>query len=79
MLKNWNVGKTLNKEFAFKDFNEAFDFVKQVVKVAQQLDHHPDIHIHSFNKVKISLFTHSQNKITQKDNEFATILDKIKE
>jgi len=41
------------------------------------MDHHPDIFIHSYKKVKIYLFTHSENKITEKDYLLARKIDEL--
>jgi len=39
------------------------------------LDHHPDVLVHSYKKVKIMLKTHSEGKITDKDYELADLID----
>lgn len=59
--------KSLCRDFKFKDFTQALEFVNQVVEIAESLNHHPDILIYSYNNVKISTYTHSEDKITQKD------------
>jgi 4a-hydroxytetrahydrobiopterin dehydratase len=77
-MENWQIteGK-LCREFVFKNFKLAIDFVNQVAILAEKINHHPDIFIHSYKKVKISLFTHSENKITPRDHELAGEIDKI--
>lgn len=67
----------LVKEFEFSNFIEATEFVNKVVPLAEKADHHPDILIHSYKKVKVILFTHSENKITEKDYELAQEIDRI--
>jgi 4a-hydroxytetrahydrobiopterin dehydratase len=71
-------GILLVKDFEFKDFSKAVDFVNKIAKVAEKADHHPNILIHSYNKVRITLTTHSENKITEKDRKLAKEIDKIK-
>mgnify|MGYP001587358482 CR=1 FL=1 len=76
---SWKTeNEKLVKEFEFKNFLEAIDFVNKIVPLAEATDHHPDILIHSYKKVKITLFTHSKNKITGKDYELAKKIDGIK-
>ncbi|MFT4343790.1 MAG: 4a-hydroxytetrahydrobiopterin dehydratase [Candidatus Woesearchaeota archaeon] len=70
-------GKFLVKEFKFSNFIEAIDFVKKLVPLAEKVNHHPDILIHSYNKVKIMMYTHSENKITEKDHSLAMKIDEI--
>ncbi|MBN1985609.1 MAG: 4a-hydroxytetrahydrobiopterin dehydratase [Prolixibacteraceae bacterium] len=67
--------KYLEKEFAFSNFVEAVKFVDTIVPLAEEMDHHPDILIHSYKKVKVMLFTHSENKITDKDYTLAKKID----
>ena len=67
----------LEKEFVFSNFVETVDFVNKIVPLAEKANHHPDILIHSYKKVKIMLFTHSENKITEKDYQLAKEIDKL--
>lgn len=73
----WKKDKKLEKEFTFSDFVESVKFVDKIVPLAQAADHHPDILIHSYKKVKVMLFTHSENKITEKDYDLAKKIDGI--
>jgi len=67
----------LVKEFQFKNFQEAFAFMTRVALLAEKMDHHPDWS-NSWNKVYISLSTHSQGDIiTEKDRKFADAIDKF--
>ena len=75
---NWTVeNKSLTKEFELTNFTDAVDFVNQIHDLAEDLGHHPNILIHSYNKVKIMLNTHSENKITEKDYLLAEKIDLI--
>ena len=65
----------LNKTFKFKNFVAAVDFVNKIVPIAEAKNHHPDLLIHSYNQVKISLKTHDKNAITQKDHALASDID----
>lgn len=67
----------LVKEFVFSDFEQAVDFVNKIVPLAEKANHHPDIYIHSYKKVRIELFTHSEGKITEKDYDLAIEIDRI--
>lgn len=59
-------GKAIFQDFSFKSFAEAFSFMTHVALLAEKSDHHPDWS-NSYNKVHISLTTHSQNGVTEKD------------
>jgi 4a-hydroxytetrahydrobiopterin dehydratase len=64
----WRVvrNQKMECEFKFGDFNEAMYFVNEVAALAEGENHHPDIAI-SFNKVKLSLSTHSVGGLSEND------------
>lgn len=64
----WEVleDKKIRHEFKFKDFKQAIEFVNKVAKLAQEEGHHPDIHIF-FNKVKLELWTHAIDGLSEND------------
>jgi 4a-hydroxytetrahydrobiopterin dehydratase len=65
----------LVKEFVLTNFKDAVSFVNQIMPLAEAADHHPDILIHAYKKVKVILFTHSEGKITDKDYALAQQID----
>ena len=72
----WEKKDSLIKEFKFDDFMQALAFVNKVGALAENANHHPDIFL-SWGKVKISLKTHSENKITEKDYALAKDIDAL--
>lgn len=71
-LNNWiYVNNSISKEFVFKDFIGAISFVNSVALEAEKMDHHPDILIYGWNKVKINISTHSAGGVTEKDFQLA--------
>jgi len=78
-LSGWELeGKQIAQQFQFKDFAEALSFVNKVGTEAEKVDHHPDIFIHSWNKVKITISTHSEGGITKKDFQLAEKIEGLK-
>lgn len=76
-LKDWAVeGNNLVKVFEFDNFRTAFSMMTQIAFIAEKLNHHPDWS-NSYNKVTVSLSTHSEGGITQKDIGMAKEIDKI--
>ncbi len=69
--------KKLIQNFKFKDFKEAMDFVSRVASLAEAENHHPDIHI-SYNKVKIELWTHAVDGLSENDFILASKIELIK-
>lgn len=77
-LKGWNFeSDSLIKEFELKDFTAALGFVTQIGVNAEKADHHPNILMHSWNKVKITLSTHDEGGVTEKDVELAKKVDEL--
>ena len=76
---NWEEkNDVLTKDFKFKGFNQALDFVNKVADAANQANHHPDILIHGYSNVEIRSTTHSASgKVTEKDHALAEQIDKI--
>ncbi len=67
----------LSVVLVFKDFDEAFSFMKEVAIVAEQLNHHP-VWKNSWNRVEISLTTHDKgNVITEKDRILAVAIESL--
>jgi|SRR5579862_4041373 len=56
----------LEKEYPFKNFQQALDFTNKVGALAEQEGHHPDIYL-SWGLVKISLWTHKINGLSEND------------
>lgn len=76
-LAGWTVVKgNLHRVFEFKDFTQAFGFMKRVAVVADKMDHHPDWS-NAYNKVTIDLSTHSAGGLTKNDFELAGKIQKI--
>lgn len=77
-MKSWNEENSkLEREFGFNDFSEALAFVNKVGELAQEADHHPDILIHSYKKVRIILTTHEEGRVTQKDRDLAKKIEQM--
>jgi len=64
------------KEFAFKNFNEAFGFMTRVALRAEEMDHHPEW-FNVYNKVNITLSSHDVSGLSQRDVKLATFIDKV--
>ena len=76
-LKDWSLDfSSISKDFIFKDFKEALDFVNNTGEIAEKLGHHPDIMI-NYNIVRLSLTTHSEKGLSKLDFEVAREIDKL--
>jgi 4a-hydroxytetrahydrobiopterin dehydratase len=74
----WNKEKDrLIKEFEFNNFKEAVDFINKILPIAEHHNHHPDILLYSYKKVRVMIYTHDEDDITEKDYNLAKSIDKI--
>jgi uncharacterized protein (TIGR00730 family) len=69
--------KKIEKTLSFKNFTEATAFVNKVAHIAEEENHHPDIEIFNFNKVKITLYTHNIDGLSENDFILASKIDEI--
>jgi 4a-hydroxytetrahydrobiopterin dehydratase len=76
-LEGWShAGKALHKKFTFKSFLPAIAFVNKLAEAAEAAAHHPDITI-NYSVVLLSLSTHSEGGVTEKDFDLAARIDQI--
>ena len=67
----------LVRDYEFKDFAEAMTFVFRVAELAEEVNHHPDILVHGWNNVRLTLSTHSKGRLTDADRGLAERIDAI--
>jgi len=67
-------GAEITRTYEFADFVGSMGFVTRVALAAEKADHHPDIDIR-WNKVTLTLSTHSEGGLTAKDLDLADISD----
>jgi len=70
-------GDEIVREWRFEDFAEAVAFVNRVAEVAEDVNHHPDIFLHGWNKVKLALTNHSAGGLTETDFAMAARFDQL--
>jgi|SRR5579871_2981562 len=78
-LANWRAvdrGKAITRTFTFDGFNAAFGFMARTALVAEKMDHHPDWS-NSYDKVVVTLSTHSAGGVTSADILLAEAMDEI--
>jgi 4a-hydroxytetrahydrobiopterin dehydratase len=70
-------GEELVRDLKFKDFAEAMAFVNRVAGLAEEANHHPDILVHGWNRVRLTLSTHSEGRVTDADHTLAARIDEL--
>ena len=70
-------GESLVRDLKFDDFAAAMAYVNRVAEVAEEANHHPDILVHGWNHVRLTLTTHSAGKLTENDVAMAGRIDAL--
>ena len=67
-IEGWEVqdNTVITRTFSFKSFRESIDFVNQIAGIAEEEQHHPDIHIH-YKKVVLEFTTHAIHGLSEND------------
>jgi 4a-hydroxytetrahydrobiopterin dehydratase len=75
-VADWHAEReTIVRDFTFADFAAAIAFVNSVAEFAEAANHHPDILLHGWNKVRLTLSTHSEGGLTDADFRLAAQID----
>jgi len=78
VLNDWSYKEnTISKILKLDNFNKAIALTVQIGLEAEKLDHHPDILIYSWNKIKVILSTHSVGGISELDFVLALKIDSL--
>ena len=77
VLSHSGESEEIVREWKFDDFAAALAFVNRVGDAAEEANHHPDILLHGWNNVKLSLTNHSAGGLTAVDCEMAGRFDEL--
>lgn len=78
LLPDWTVdAKSIHRDFILADFVSAIGFINAIAIHAEKMDHHPEISLYGWNKVKVTLSTHDQGGLTELDFLLAANINAI--
>ena len=69
------INNKIQINIEFSNFDNAFNFMKEIAKECELLNHHP-LWTNEYNKLEVILFTHDKGSITELDFKLAEIIDK---
>jgi 4a-hydroxytetrahydrobiopterin dehydratase len=77
-LDGWKRDRnTLTKEFTLSSFTGAAKFIAKIAPIANRMDHHPDLRLYRYKRIKVMLTTHDAGGITKKDFDLAARIDRL--
>ena len=77
-LTDWSLsedGKLIFRSFRLKNFEKAMKLLNAAAEVAEQQQHHPDMHLTGYRNVKIELTTHAIGGLSENDFILAAKID----
>lgn len=74
----WRVqDERVSIEVETEDFLSALDLFRKIGEAAEELEHHPDLHLEQWNKVRIVSYSHDEGKLTPRDERLVARIDAI--
>jgi 4a-hydroxytetrahydrobiopterin dehydratase len=70
-------GKAIRREWRVKDFGTAIDFFGRIAHIAEDEDHHPDLHLTGYRNVAVEISTHAVGGLTENDFILAAKIDQL--
>lgn len=70
-------GDTLVRDLECADFADAIELVNAIASEAEAADHHPDLLIHGYRHLRVTLSTHAAGGITDRDFALAGRVDAL--
>ena len=67
----------LTRDLRFPDFAAAMAYVNRVAALAEAANHHPDLLVHGWNRVRLTLRTHTAGGVTRADLDLAREIDRL--
>ena len=79
-LPGWRLthgGKRIRRDWTLKDFMAGLEFFQQVAQLAEQEEHHPDLHLEGYRQVWIELSTHAIDGLSENDFILAAKINEV--
>jgi len=79
-LRGWQLtygGQRIRKDWVVKNFKAGMKFLNQVAGLAEEEGHHPDLHLESYRKVWIEIWTHAIGGLSENDFILAAKIDQV--
>ena len=79
-VPHWRLtadGRGIRREWVVKDFATGLDFFRRVGELAEDEDHHPDLHLTGYRRVAIELSTHAIRGLSENDFILAAKIDQL--
>lgn len=78
-VENWQIieDKSIERVFTLKNFMAVIELVNKIAAIAESEGHHPDLLVHDYKKLKVSLTTHAIQGLSVNDFVLAVKIDEL--
>jgi 4a-hydroxytetrahydrobiopterin dehydratase len=79
-MTDWKLstdGRRIRREWRVKDFLTGLDFFNRIGRLAEEENHHPDLHLSGYRNLAVELWTHAINGLSENDFILAAKIDKL--
>lgn len=79
-LPGWELapdGKTIGRTYVMRWFMDAIEFIQKIAEVAEAEEHHPDIHLTGYRRLRIELTTHAIGGLSENDFILAAKIESL--
>ena len=79
-VSGWQMrpdGKMIYRDYVTRDFVAAIDFINRIMKIAEAENHHPDLHLTGYRKLRIELTTHDAGGLSENDFKEAALINAL--
>jgi 4a-hydroxytetrahydrobiopterin dehydratase len=79
-LLGWRLthdGLRIRRDWTVKDFLVGLEFFNSVGKLAEEENHHPDLHLENYRNAWIEIWTHSIGGLSENDFILAAKIDRL--
>ncbi|HEY3788940.1 MAG TPA: 4a-hydroxytetrahydrobiopterin dehydratase [Urbifossiella sp.] len=79
-LSGWRLthgGERIRKDWVVKNFVAGIEFFDAVARLAEEEQHHPDLHLEGYRNVSIEIWTHAIGGLSENDFILAAKIDRL--
>ena len=79
-VEHWQIdskGKMISRDYVMKNFLGAIHLINAIAKVAEEENHHPDLHLVSYRKLRVELSTHALGGLSENDFILAAKINQL--
>lgn len=70
-------GKSVSLRLTTRDFLDAVAHINRIASLAEELEHHPDLHLERWNRLRVTTYSHDAGRLTERDERLARAITEL--